>query len=105
MGAIVLKYGFFRCLKSEKNQKYQEMRWDGIRRLRNRIFHHERIIHWNDLPQQHKDLIETIGWISPDLEDMSLQLDRFAGVHRDGITPWIEAIRSHWPKQGESNLG
>ncbi|MEI7910066.1 MAG: hypothetical protein WCK77_10555 [Verrucomicrobiota bacterium] len=30
-----------------------DQRWKRIRDLRNRVFHHERIIHWTDLPSQH----------------------------------------------------
>ena len=79
--------------------KYQEKRWDKIRLLRNRIFHHERIIHWKDLREQHKDLQETIEWVSPELKELSIKLDRFCDLYEAGIDPWKEKIRNHWPNE------
>ncbi len=98
LGAVILKAVGSRCLKSQRRQPFQDQRWDRIRRLRNRIFHYERIIHWKDLPDQHETLLETIGWISPELEEMSRKLDRFAPVYNHGIDPWVAKLRSHWPK-------
>jgi len=68
-----------------------------IRKLRNRIFHHGRIIHWKKLSQQHQEIIESIGWISPELREMAEALDTFQSTYDDGLNPWIEKIRSHWP--------
>ncbi len=98
LGACLLKKGFRNCPKSERNQKSQEKRWNEIRLLRNRIFHHERIIHWTNLSDQHKRLLELIGWISPEIKDMSLRLDRFLEIYKAGIDPWKEKIQNHWPK-------
>jgi len=39
----------------------------GNRELRNRVFHHERIIHWADLDSRHAAIMETLGWISSEL--------------------------------------
>lgn len=44
--------------------KTLDQRWKRIRDLRNRVFHHERILHWNDLDQQHAEILEAIYWIS-----------------------------------------
>lgn len=39
-----------------------------LKTLRNRIAHHERILGKRDLRQDYADLLETIGWISKDIE-------------------------------------
>lgn len=69
--------------------------------LRNRVFHHERIIHWKDLKQQHEQLLGAIKWISDDLYELALVLDRFTPIYDAGIQPWKEKIRSHWPRTEE----
>ena len=88
----------FPCLpKSQHNRKLLKARLETIRQLRNRVFHHERIIHWKDLNNHHGRIIETIGWISPELEEMALKLDRFAETYSKSIDPWISQLRNHWP--------
>jgi hypothetical protein len=75
-------------------------RWAKIRELRNRVFHHERISHRNDLSALHEALVETIGWISPELRELTEKLNTFTGTYSAGIEPWKEKIRSHWPVDG-----
>jgi len=72
-------------------------RWVRIRELRNRVFHHERIIHWVDLNVQHEQILETIRWLSPDLAEMAVVLDRFTELQSAGEQPWISKIKEHWP--------
>lgn len=83
--------------KYEREARNLDGRWTQIRELRNRVFHHERIIHWTDLASQHTALVEAIGWISPELRELTEKLDTFSTVHGNGIDPWKEKIRSHWP--------
>jgi hypothetical protein len=52
-----------------------------IRRLRNRVFHHEPIWYWKDLRQQHNEIIEAIGWINPAMMSFIQTLDRFDEVN------------------------
>jgi hypothetical protein len=40
---------------------------NSIRRLRNRVMHHERILH-RDLPQDHALTLDIIGWICPETQ-------------------------------------
>ncbi|MFP4106715.1 MAG: hypothetical protein ACLFVU_11570 [Phycisphaerae bacterium] len=77
-----------------------EKRFRRIRNLRNRVFHHERISHFKDLPEQHGLIVQAIGWMSPELEDMVLKLDRFAETHGNGIDPLLDTVRQHWSKEG-----
>ena len=91
--------------KSLHNRKNIKARLEQIRQLRNRVFHHERIIHWNDLLCQHARIVETIAWISPELSDMALKLDRVLEIHKAGIDPWIAKLRNHWPAKPSSGTG
>ena len=59
-------------------------RLDGIRRLRNRVFHFEPVWRLPDLRQQHFDILETIGWINPTFREMTELVDRFPRVFDDG---------------------
>ena len=49
---------------------------NSIRRLRNRIAHHCRIIH-RDLPRDHDDIMNVIGWICPDTRQWAESLSSF----------------------------
>ena len=40
-------------------------RMDDLRKLRNRVAHHEPIYFW-PLAQSHADLIQAIAWVCPD---------------------------------------
>ncbi|MBI1783617.1 hypothetical protein HYR69_00605 [Candidatus Sumerlaeota bacterium] len=82
--------------RSEQDLKKMGARWRRIRELRNRVFHHERIIHWRDLYAQHAAILQTIAWISPELHEMADALDRFTSIQRGGLDPWIVKIRHHW---------
>lgn len=85
--------------KSMRTVSAQHKRWEDIRTLRNRVFHHERIIHWKDLQVQHANIIQAIGWISRELEEMAIKLDRFFEIYSRGIDPWMGKIKTHWPNR------
>ena len=69
-------------------------RIDSIRRLRNRVFHFEPIWRLPDLEQQHRDILETIGWINPTLGEMTLLVDRFPQVFDDGAASYQARINA-----------
>ncbi|MBF7071156.1 hypothetical protein [Aliarcobacter butzleri] len=54
---------------------------DKIRDLRNRIFHYEPIFNKN-LEQMHKDIIEVIGWINKDMQQLSLIFDEYETIQQ-----------------------
>ncbi|MEM7755270.1 MAG: hypothetical protein AAF297_06505, partial [Planctomycetota bacterium] len=81
--------------KSLHNRKRLKAELDKIRTLRNRIFHHERIIHWKDLPQQHQLILDFLGWINPDLAELASIVDTFAKVYADGIQPYLDKLDDH----------
>ena len=70
-----------------------------IRRLRNRVFHHEPIWHLPELEEQHRQILETIGWISPAMLAMTRLLDRFDSVYTRGSQPYateLESLARNW---------
>ena len=74
-------------------------RLDRIRRLRNRVFHHEPIWYWQDLEQRHEEILESIGWISPAMLSATGLLDRFDSVYTRGAEPYVselESIAQNW---------
>jgi hypothetical protein len=62
------------------SQQQISQRFNGIAKLRNRCFHHEGIWHWATLQQDHEDIHEAIGWISPTLQQAILSVDNFGDV-------------------------
>jgi hypothetical protein len=39
-----------------------------------------------------------IEWMSPELQQLTNSLDRFASIRKEGLGPWIDSIQNHWPK-------
>ena len=68
-------------------------RLDGIRRLRNRVFHFEPIWKLPDLKQQHGEILETIGWINPAFRELTELVDRFPQVFDDGPAAYQARLR------------
>jgi hypothetical protein len=85
--------------KSEHSRKDQKRTLESIRQLRNRVFHHERIVHWADLPERHTEILRVISWISKELHETAVTLDRFTIIRSEGLDPWIAKIRHHWPRE------
>ncbi len=48
-----------------------------IRQFRNRIFHYEPIINRTNLEQDRNDILEVIGWISPEMQKLSKIYDEY----------------------------
>ena len=93
-----IKAVFPRLPKSRHNRKELKRILEEIRALRNRVFHHERIIHWTDLDAKHAAILDVIGWVSPELHEMAHALDRFTIIRRDGLPPWIAKLGTRWPQ-------
>lgn len=61
--------------------------------LRNQVFHHRPI--WRlPLDVLHADALNAIGWISPDLRDLTTSVDRFPAVLAVGFAPHTRQVRS-----------
>jgi hypothetical protein len=80
--------------KSLHKRKDRKNDLEQIRALRNRVFHHERIVHWRDLNAQHDLILNVIGWVSPELQKVTTTMDRFQTVRAAGLTPFLS--RAVW---------
>lgn len=78
--------------KPMRRRKTLSNRLNRIRRLRNRVFHHEPIWYWSDLSQQHEQIHETIAWMNPSMARMIAAFDRFGGVSAEGVVPYEEIL-------------
>jgi len=56
---------------------------DNIRIFRNRIFHYEPIFNYPNLVQIHDDIIEVLGWINKDMQELSIMFDDFQYIQEE----------------------
>jgi len=72
-----LRHAFPNCPKQHRQRKTMSSKFNGIRKLRNRIFHHESIT-WSikALISYKNDMIEGIDWLDKGLLDWSKDLNR-----------------------------
>lgn len=72
----------YRVFPEAEKPSYKDIskRLQKILNLRNRVFHYEGIWHRPDLLQEHADIHEMIGWISPDMHRAILSVDKFPSV-------------------------
>jgi hypothetical protein len=82
--------------KSQHNRKDIKAKLETIRTLRNRVFHHERIVHWKDLDVQHQEILDVISWINPELLHLAEHLDTYALTRSSGLDPWLLSLDAHW---------
>ncbi|MDQ3692494.1 MAG: hypothetical protein M3464_02545 [Chloroflexota bacterium] len=68
---------------SNPSLKNTYKRMQKILELRNRVFHYEGIWYRPALPQEHHDIHEVIGWISPVMHQAILAVDNFPEVYRN----------------------
>ena len=61
-------------------------RFQDIRGLRNRIFHHEPIWQYRDLQRRHAELLEAVSWIDHRVGVIVQSFDRFPSVYQ--ISPY-----------------
>jgi hypothetical protein len=89
--AALVKSVFPNLPPTPSNRHYIHQRYNNLRFLRNRIMHHEPIWDGVKLPQRpraalsdlHRELRETIGWISSSAQLGFDQVDRFTAVLND----------------------
>jgi hypothetical protein len=92
VGFHLAKHAFTHAPSSGRDLAGLDRRWEEVRSLRNRVFHHERIVHFADLDGQHARLHELIAWMSPEVHALAAALDRFAATRREGLTPWLARL-------------
>ena len=65
-----------------------------IRILRNRVAHHEPILHWN-LPKHHANMIQLCEWLSPDAASWCRSHCRFNQIYPDeGVVLMKDNVKS-----------
>jgi hypothetical protein len=73
---------FVRAPRKIRNRDFIFKRFNEIRLLRNRVFHHEKIL-CDTLPVQHRKIHEAINWLSGDLYGVAFKIDRFPKLYHD----------------------
>jgi len=71
-------------------------RCNELRQLRNRVAHAEPVFDRSALAQEHQDLIEAIGWISPPLRDIVVLGDRFLPIYHGGQAQNRAALHAYF---------
>lgn len=74
-----------RVPKSMRTRKKILERLEEVRRLRNRIFHHEPIVNISNLAYQYRDMTEMLGWFSPESKVHIIKICRFNSVNSELI--------------------
>lgn len=81
----LIKRIFPNCPKNMRRRSLIFQRYMAIRKLRNRVFHHQRIWHISDLEQKKTDVVETMFWIEPAIILYVQKIDTFEKVYQQGI--------------------
>lgn len=63
------------------------VRLEKARYVRNRVFHHEPIAQSSDLARTYDDLVELLGWFSPEAREHLAHICRFKAVWADVLVP------------------
>ena len=90
----MIKNMFHDCPSEQKSSAAVQKNLAEIRFLRNRIAHHKRISHWNDLKQKHDLILDFIRWMSQDMHKIAVSNDTFEGVYGSGIAPFVEFVKN-----------
>ena len=85
---------------SIRTRKNLSNRLNRIRRLRNRIFHYEPIWNRPNLGQRHDEILETIGWINPDMLEAVKLFDGFPEVYRLGVGHYEAKLSEYLAAKG-----
>lgn len=68
-------------------------RFNEIRRLRNRVFHHEPIWNISNLTQQHENIVKALNWLNSDVRVTNQMIcDHFSVIYRQGSKPYREKL-------------
>ena len=94
----IIKTCFRSVPAAQRNIKYLQTRFDRIRVLRNRVSHHERIIHWKNLSDQHDELLKSIKWLDKASYELACSCDRFPKVYTKEFKAYKKYVKRHWNK-------
>lgn len=88
----VIKSCLHDCPSNQKSSAAIQKNLIEMRFLRNRITHHERIVHWKDLKQKHDLIMNFIKWINPDMSKIACEKDTFDEVYSKNAAPFITFV-------------
>ena len=92
---FIIKNIFHGCSSEQKSTASVQKNLTEIRFLRNRIAHHERILHWTDLKQKHDLILDFIRWMSQEMHKIAVNNDTFDAVYKNGIAPFERFVREN----------
>ncbi len=90
----IIKNSLHGCPKNQKSSSTIQKNLSEIRYLRNRIAHHERILHWKDLKQKHDLILNFIFWLNPDMCKIAVQKDDFDKLYSAGLSPFVSFVKN-----------
>ena len=80
----LLRIVFPAARRRDRKRSLLRDRFAVINDLRNRVFHYEPIGYRKTLGQEHANILQAIGWISPVMRDSIKLYDRFPDVYNTG---------------------
>lgn len=101
--ALLLKQAFPNVTGAQFRRDLIHQRYNTIRIFRNRVMHNEPLVYGFTLPGQpnisldimHRNIVEAVGWVSPQLQASLLLIDRFPHVLATGQRTVESALRDH----------
>jgi hypothetical protein len=89
LSSTLVQNVFRHAPKSTRSRRTLDDQLTTFRNLRNRVFHHERILHWKNLDETHAKMMTTISWICPHVAQVAQKHDNFKHVRQEGLRPWL----------------
>lgn len=90
-----LKTSFPHVAKNQRQRPVIYKRYNELRALRNRVFHHETIWNRATLHRDYGHIHEAMEWISPDIADACRLIDRFPEVATSGRGTIEMMLKNH----------
>ncbi|CCF83444.1 Abi family protein [Nitrolancea hollandica] len=91
----LLKTAFPFATNKVRKQWLLRGRFFEINLLRNRVMHYEPVWNQPNLTQQHRNILEAIGWISPVKRDSIQIFDRFPDIYLNGRQRVEADLKNH----------
>lgn len=79
----IIKKTFPHMLPRNRTRHTLSQHFNKIRKLRNRVFHHEPIWYWRDLKEQYEGIRMAISWVEPSALSLCTP-DRFLSLYLGG---------------------
>lgn len=79
----IIKNVFPHAPALKRTRKEMAKRFNRFTDLRNRIFHHEPIFKKHNLIQIHDEILETLGWMQPELAEVTKKQDTFPQIYKE----------------------